>query len=94
MAGKVARANEKRKAGYKNHPARLARNTTRRQETHIHALEKKMRKFQRYVEAGKMSQEAFERAKLRMEKEIAYTRKEIPRGAVLYKQPKKQTIEE
>lgn len=94
MAGKVARGNEKRKAGYKSHPARLAVNTVRRRKSHITALEKKLRKFARYVQAGKMTAAAFEAAKTRIEKEIAYTLGELPRPTPNYKKGQRRRVTE
>ena len=95
MAGKTARGNEKRKAGYKSHPSKLAANVLRRRKTHINALRKKLRKFERYVQAGKMTQVAFEAATQRIEKEISYTMGELPRGVPNYKKgtAKKKTVE-
>jgi hypothetical protein len=85
MAGKTARGNEKRKAGYKSHPSRLAVNVLRRRKSHITALRKKLRKFERYVQAGKMTQAAFEAATERIEKEISYTQGDLPRAAPNYR---------
>jgi hypothetical protein len=85
MAGKVARANEKRKARYKSHPSVERTNKERGQKTHVNALRKKLRHFARRVEAGKMTPAAFEAAKTRIEKEIAYTLGEIPRSTPNYK---------
>ena len=90
MAGKTARANKKREERYKVHPTRLAANTERRRRRHIKALEKKIRKFARYVTEGKMTQAAYEKAKARMEKEISYTTGDLQRGAAIYKKPRKQ----
>ncbi len=85
MAGKVAKSNEKRKARYKNHPARLAVNKARRQKSHITALEKKLRKYERYVQAGRMTESSYKIIKERIEKEIKYTLGELKRPEPNYK---------
>jgi hypothetical protein len=85
MAGKVAKSNERRKARYKSHPTRLASNALRRRNSHLTALRKKLRKFERYVQAGKMTEVAFSAAKERIEKEIKYTLGELKRPEPDYK---------
>lgn len=79
MAGKTARSNEKRKARFKSHPLHLPANRARVRQTHINACLKKLRKFARYVEAGKMTAAAFEKARERIQKEIDLTSGKIPR---------------
>lgn len=61
-----------------------------RAPAHIHRIEKKLRKFERYVASGKMSAATFATRKERMLKEIAYCTGKLQRGVVNYASEKKE----